>query len=262
MSLNERLYNLRVEKDLSQEELANLLGVSEELVFKWELGEDQANEDNLTLVSEVLNTSTIYLLTGKEDKLETLFDRETRLRIKRKEKKFEIYLGISIASMFVMILAIFALKLKMTLLFTLLLYASRIGVNASILSFIAILIVYKDIREVRYKNGIVLYTLAFFTIVVHFFMYFLTYPISVVVMQTGSFLLAVLIIIIVVKRMAFRFRDSKYYFIASAIIFLLQVIALTLQFSGVLWIYTSFRILKIPLIISYIIFSIGVLRLK
>ena len=42
MSFEERLYQLRRERGISQEELANIVGVSRQAVQKWESGVSQS----------------------------------------------------------------------------------------------------------------------------------------------------------------------------------------------------------------------------
>lgn len=38
MSIGEKIYNLRKEKNMSQEDLANILNVSRQTISKWETG--------------------------------------------------------------------------------------------------------------------------------------------------------------------------------------------------------------------------------
>ena len=66
MSFQERLFNLRRQAGLSQEELANLLGVTRQAVQKWEAGTSRPDMDNLVSLAEYFNVSLDYLVTGKE----------------------------------------------------------------------------------------------------------------------------------------------------------------------------------------------------
>ena len=62
----ERLYQLRRERGISQEELANTVGVSRQAVQKWESGASQPNMDNLVAISEYFGVTLDYLLKGDE----------------------------------------------------------------------------------------------------------------------------------------------------------------------------------------------------
>ena len=62
----ERLYQLRRERGISQEELANIVGVSRQAVQKWESGASQPNMDNLVAISEYFGVTLDYLLKGEE----------------------------------------------------------------------------------------------------------------------------------------------------------------------------------------------------
>ena len=61
-----QLYQLRRERGISQEELANAVGVSRQAVQKWESGASQPNLDNLVAISAYFGVSLDYLLKGGE----------------------------------------------------------------------------------------------------------------------------------------------------------------------------------------------------
>lgn len=63
-SLGKRLMRLRTNKNLSQAELARLIGVSSSTYREWELGRDIQGEPYMKL-SEILEVSLTELLTGK-----------------------------------------------------------------------------------------------------------------------------------------------------------------------------------------------------
>lgn len=65
MKLNEKILNLRKEKGLSQEELANLLNVSRQSVSKWELGETIPEVNKIIEIAGLFNVTTDYLLIEK-----------------------------------------------------------------------------------------------------------------------------------------------------------------------------------------------------
>lgn len=64
MSIGERISTLRQEHNLSQGQLASLLGVSRQAVSKWE--NDQTSPDTLRLIklADALETEVEYLATG------------------------------------------------------------------------------------------------------------------------------------------------------------------------------------------------------
>ncbi len=65
MKLGNNIYNLRKEKGLSQEKLAEKINVSRQTISNWELGETAPNPEQLILLSIELNRS-IDELVGNE----------------------------------------------------------------------------------------------------------------------------------------------------------------------------------------------------
>ena len=66
MSFGENLQTIRKKNQLSQEGLAEMLGVSRQAVSKWELGEGYPEVDKLLILSKKLNISLDSLL-GEEN---------------------------------------------------------------------------------------------------------------------------------------------------------------------------------------------------
>lgn len=66
MEFQQRLYELRKKSGLSQEGLADLLGVSRQAVQKWETGASRPDLDNLAALARYFNVSLDYLVTGQE----------------------------------------------------------------------------------------------------------------------------------------------------------------------------------------------------
>lgn len=62
----ERIYELRVEKNLSRADLALKLNVSVRLIGYWETGERECDFDMLLKISDIFSVSVDYLL-GKKD---------------------------------------------------------------------------------------------------------------------------------------------------------------------------------------------------
>jgi len=65
MSFGENLQTIRKKNQLSQEGLAEMLGVSRQAVSKWELGEGYPEVDKLLILSQKLNISLDSLLAGE-----------------------------------------------------------------------------------------------------------------------------------------------------------------------------------------------------
>lgn len=70
MTIGERLYKLRKDKNISQEELANELNVSRQTISKWETGESSPDFDKIIPLCEYFNITSDELLSGKENIIE------------------------------------------------------------------------------------------------------------------------------------------------------------------------------------------------
>ena len=66
MNLAEKIQNLRKEKQLSQEELAEKLDISRQSVSKWESGLALPEIDKIIMLGEIFNVTTDYLLKDGE----------------------------------------------------------------------------------------------------------------------------------------------------------------------------------------------------
>lgn len=66
MDMGSRIQGLRKQQGLSQEALADRLGVTRQAIGKWESGGSAPSIDNLLELASILNTSVDYLLTGRE----------------------------------------------------------------------------------------------------------------------------------------------------------------------------------------------------
>ena len=60
MEFNNKLYELRTQKGLSQEELAGRLNVSRQTVSKWEVGESSPDMEKLVAISELFEISFCF----------------------------------------------------------------------------------------------------------------------------------------------------------------------------------------------------------
>lgn len=65
MSVGQRIALLRKHKDMTQEELANVLGTTRQAISKWESGKSYPDIDYAIKIGEYFGVSMDYLLLGK-----------------------------------------------------------------------------------------------------------------------------------------------------------------------------------------------------
>lgn len=80
MEFHEKLQELRKERELTQEELAEALFVSRTAVSKWESGRGYPNIDSLKEISRFFSVSIDELLSG--ERLISLAEKENKARLK------------------------------------------------------------------------------------------------------------------------------------------------------------------------------------
>ena len=100
MTLGSRIKKCRNEKGMSQEKVAELVGVSRQAVTKWEADQSSPSTDNLFKLAELIGT-TVDLLLSPENKLENITveqirriyqmeeDRKTALRKQQKKEQIQ-----------------------------------------------------------------------------------------------------------------------------------------------------------------------------
>ncbi|MBR3082299.1 MAG: helix-turn-helix transcriptional regulator [Clostridiales bacterium] len=66
MTVGDRIQSLRKSKGMSQEELADQVGVSRQAVSKWESEQATPDLDKVVIMSELFEVTTDYLLKGIE----------------------------------------------------------------------------------------------------------------------------------------------------------------------------------------------------
>lgn len=67
MNISDRIQNLRKVKGVSQEELADKIGVSRQAVSKWESEQSTPDLDKIIIMSEYFDVTTDYILKGIEN---------------------------------------------------------------------------------------------------------------------------------------------------------------------------------------------------
>lgn len=95
MTFSEKLKEIRKEEGLSQEQLAEKIGVSRQAITKWETGKGLPDVENMIIIAEIFKTTLDELLrdsvTGQEQKTpvytsETIYDIDC-------EKHFDVNIG-------------------------------------------------------------------------------------------------------------------------------------------------------------------------
>ncbi len=95
MNFSEKLKEIRKNEGLSQEQLAEKIGVSRQAITKWETGKGLPDVENMVIIAEIFKTTLDELLrdsvTGKEQKMpvytsETIYDIDC-------EKHFDVNIG-------------------------------------------------------------------------------------------------------------------------------------------------------------------------
>lgn len=66
VAIGKRIQNIRKHKGYTQEQLADLMNVSVQMISNLERGNKAIRIDNLINLSRILEISTDYILTGKE----------------------------------------------------------------------------------------------------------------------------------------------------------------------------------------------------
>ena len=91
MSLSQNIRKYRLEKDLTQEQLANLLGVSAQAVSKWETSETYPDGALLISIAEALGVSLDVLFDHRTNSMEDVSERIQRLiKDTPREKRFHL----------------------------------------------------------------------------------------------------------------------------------------------------------------------------
>lgn len=70
MSLGKRINYLRLQENISQEVLANEVGVSRQTISKWETYQSIPEVDKVQILAEYFGVSLDYLLYGKNEEHE------------------------------------------------------------------------------------------------------------------------------------------------------------------------------------------------
>lgn len=106
MEFNYKLYNLRKQKGLSQEELANRLNVSRQTVSKWEVGDSTPDMEKLIAISDLFEVSLDELVMDKapehvgENTIKSEIVSELKEKVLTDKNKQKVKRGLKIAAIF------------------------------------------------------------------------------------------------------------------------------------------------------------------
>ena len=94
MQLGNNIYNLRKEKGLSQEKLAEKINVTRQTISNWELGETYPNPEQLILLSKELNQSIDKLVGNDVETLDHKENTDCKSNIKAVYISLSIIIGL------------------------------------------------------------------------------------------------------------------------------------------------------------------------
>ncbi len=109
MDIAERLQDLRKKAGYSQEQVAEMLGISRQAVSKWESGQGKPDIENIIKLTEVYSVSADYILLGSEK--EVTVSVEKKRELSHEYKKAIAIIAIIAATAIVTVLFIAALGL-------------------------------------------------------------------------------------------------------------------------------------------------------
>lgn len=104
MEFHNKLYQLRKQKGLSQEELANRLNVSRQTISKWEVGDSTPDMEKLVAISDLFEISLGKLVKGEETvyggevSTKSEFANELKEKVLTDENKKKAKQGVKIAA--------------------------------------------------------------------------------------------------------------------------------------------------------------------
>lgn len=103
MALGERIKECRQNAGLSQEKVAELVGVSRQAVTKWEVNQSAPNTENLFKLAEIFGTTVDMLLDSNDSNKQSsaeqiyyLYKMEEEKKIANKRRKTKKYISIAL----------------------------------------------------------------------------------------------------------------------------------------------------------------------
>ena len=147
MSLGERLIELRKNMHLSQEEVAEKLGVTRQTVSKWETDQSTPDFDKIKPICELYSISTDELISGKKDEINV---DNTVSSDNRKKKTLGIVIGIFLYFISIVWIMISIPVLKMNPIVGAAIFLGICGVATCIIVYACIM--YKKDKKEKEEN--------------------------------------------------------------------------------------------------------------
>ncbi len=97
MTIADRIQSLRKTKGISQEQLADKIGVSRQAISKWESEQSSPDLEKIILLSDYFEVTTDYILKGIEPKLDLTEKRKVDARIFSAVGTFLNFIGLIVA---------------------------------------------------------------------------------------------------------------------------------------------------------------------
>lgn len=110
MEFSNKLYQLRKQKGLSQEELANILNVSRQTVSKWETGDSTPDMEKLITISDFFEISLDELVKEKKSDLENINSSKSEVlnvlneKLLTKDNKKKVKHGVKLAAIILVLI--------------------------------------------------------------------------------------------------------------------------------------------------------------
>ena len=124
----DNLLKFRKEKGLSQEELANIIGVSRQAIYKWETGERLPDINNLNLLCKEFDKSIEDFIDGATDLLPKEKISEENNEQKKETKKKKSIIKSLFNFVLIIVLLVFAIYM-ITVIVKSLLFRKRNGIK-------------------------------------------------------------------------------------------------------------------------------------
>lgn len=218
MNIGERIFNLRKENSLSQEQLALMINVSRQSISRWELGESNPELCNIIQLSKIFNVTTDFILTGEMiEEVQNFNDTNNLNKIIKYKMSVIIALVLLILSIPLYLMREFNLYLGIILpLFT---------IAGSIIVYSLTKAFYMDENELNYntyKKYSLLYSLLIFYVVFGLLeLFFNESSLNGISINFGSVFLF-LSSILIMKKYNYKFKGTLIIFvIVSIVIFFL-----------------------------------------
>lgn len=112
MALGERIKACRQRAGMSQEKVAELVGVSRQAVTKWEVNQSAPNTENLFKLAEIFGTSVDMLLASEDEAKQSLAEQiyhlfkaeeEKKAILKKQARKKNILIALLVAAAYISI---------------------------------------------------------------------------------------------------------------------------------------------------------------